>query len=119
MRVTVTVIVVVLVLVLVAVIMLVCRRVVMFMGMGMSVIVYVIMRVFAVMKALPRAWTARIFAKHQRFDRHRHGVGRHADTAKIDIVKVPEHHAVDEEKIAGDMELIAKEVAERLRYVAV
>src|SRR6516164_11119603 len=112
MRVTVTVIVVVLVLVLVAVIMLVCRRVVMFMGMGMSVIVYVIMRVFAVMKALPRAWTARIFAKHQRFDRHRHGVGRHADTAKIDIVKVPEHHAVDELHIA-------KEVAERLRNVAV
>src|ERR1700680_4615579 len=40
-------------------------------------------------QALPRPRAARILAEHQRLDRHRHGVGRHADAAEIDIVEVP------------------------------
>ena len=63
------------------------------MMMTVRVIVRVIMRmimiVVMVMQALPRPRAARVFAEHQRFDGDRHGVGRHADTAEVDIIEVP------------------------------
>ena len=77
------------------------------------------MVVFAVVQALARPWTARIFAEHQRFDRDRHGVGRHADAAEIDIVEVPQHHAVDDQKIAANVTFVAEKMPERVRHVAV
>ena len=62
-----------------------------FVFVAVLVRMFMIMRMImlAVMKALPRPRPARIFAEHQRFDRDRDGVGRHADTAEIDIVEIP------------------------------
>ena len=77
------------------------------------------MIMLAVVQALARPWTARIFAEHQRFDRDRHGVGRHADAAEIDIVEVPQHYAVDDQKVAANAAFVAKEMPERVRHVAV
>ena len=76
------------------------------------------MIMLAVMQTLPRPRTARVFAEHQRFDRDRHGVGRHADPAEIDIVEVPQHHAVDDQ-IAANVAFVAKKMSERVRHVAV
>src|SRR5262245_52381477 len=72
-----------------------------------------------VVDALVWAAAARVLAEHQRLDRHRHGVGRHADAAEIDIVEVPQHHAVDRENLALDQEFLAQDRAERLRDVAI
>ena len=44
-----------------------------------GVIVRVGMIMLVVVDALLRAPAARVLAEHERFDRHRHGVGRHAD----------------------------------------
>ena len=75
--------------------------------------------VLAVVQPLARPWTARIFAEHQRFDRDRHGIGRHADAAEIDIVEVPQHHAVDDQQVAANVAFVAKEMPERVRDIAV
>jgi hypothetical protein len=72
---------------------------------GMMVVVFVIVMVImrmlmimgmlAVVQPLARPRSARILAEHERFDRDRHGIGRHADAAEIDIVEIPQHDAVD------------------------
>ena len=82
---------------------------------------FMIMRVIvlAVVQALARPWTSRIFAEHQRFDGDRHGIGRHAYAPEINIVEVPQHYAVDDQKIAANVAFIAKEMPERVRHVAV
>ena len=56
--------------------------------------------IIMMMQPLARTRAARVFAEHERFDGHRHGVGRHADAAEIDIVEIPQHHAVDDQKFA-------------------
>ena len=58
---------------------------------------------FVMVEALARPRTARILAEYQRFDRYRHGVGRHTDAAEIDIIEVPQHHAVDHQDFALDV----------------
>jgi hypothetical protein len=74
----------------VIVIMLVIMIVVMMvMIMRMTVRMVVIMIMIVMMQTLPRPRAARVFAEHQRFDGDRHGVGRHADAAEIDIVEIP------------------------------
>ena len=87
--------------------------------MAMIMVMIMTMRMIVMMDALMRAAAARILAEHERFDRDRHGIGRHADAAEIDIVEIPQHDAVDDEKIALDVKLVAKEMPERVRYVAV
>jgi len=83
--------------------------------MMMMMIVPVIM----MMNALGRAAASRILAEHQRFDRHRHGIGRHPDASEIDVVEVAQHHAVDREDLARDLELLAQDRSQGLRDVAV
>jgi hypothetical protein len=83
----------------------------------MSMVVIVIM--IMMMQALPWPGTARIFAEHQRFDRHRHRKRGHSNATEIDIVEIPQHYAVDDQELAFDAELVAQDVAERLRHVAV
>ncbi len=85
----------------------------------MAVLMIMIVVMIMVMQTLARPRPARVFVEHQRFDGDRHGVGRHADAAEIDIVEIPEHHAVDDENFARDVKFIAQDVAERLRHVAV
>src|SRR3984893_6295261 len=78
-------------LVIVVVMMRVIMIVVMVMIMRMTVrmIMVVIMIMLMMMQALARPRAARVFAEHQRFDGARHGVGRHADAAEIDVVEIP------------------------------
>ena len=85
----------------------------------MRVVMPMLMIMLAMVQPLPRARTARVFAEHQRFDRDRHGIGRHADAAEIDIVEIPQHDAVDDEKIALNVELVAKEMPKSVCHVAV
>src|SRR5712691_789771 len=91
--------------------------------MAMAVIVLMVMRmivlVLVMVQPLARARPARVLVEHQRLDGHRHGVRREADAAEIDEVEVPQHHAVDGEYLALHVELVAQDVAERLRDVAV
>jgi hypothetical protein len=88
---------------LVMMIMVVRVRVIMvMMAVTMMVMMIVIMPVrmlivmLMMMDALARPRPARIFAEHQRFDGHRHGVGRHTDAAEIDVVEIPQHDAIDD-----------------------
>jgi len=57
--------------------------------MVMTVRMVMIVIVIVMMQTLPRPWAARVFVEHQRFDGDRHGVGRHADAAEIDVVEIP------------------------------
>src|SRR5215467_13585682 len=75
--------------------------------------------VLMMMNALVRAAAARILAEQQRLDRHRHGVGRHADAAEIDVVEIAQHDAIDRQYLALDQKFFAQDRAERLRDVAV
>ncbi len=76
------------------------------MPVSMPVVLSMIMLV--VMQALPRPWAARVLAEHERLDRNRNGTGRHADAPEIDVIEIPQHDAVNDEKFALDMELIAQ-----------
>src|SRR5580692_4125829 len=79
------------VVVVVIVIMVMIMIVVMMMAVRMTVRMIVI--VIMMMQALARPRAARVFTEHQRFNGHRHGVGRHADAAEIDVVEIPQHDA--------------------------
>src|SRR6266403_1845155 len=57
-------------------------------AVSMIMIMMMIVPVLVMMNPLVRAAAARIFAEQQRLDRHRHGVGRHADAAEIDVVEI-------------------------------
>src|SRR3954469_14789540 len=87
--------------------------------MVMAMIVSMLMPVLMVVDALVRATAARVFAEQQRLDRNRHGERRHADTAKIDVVEVAQHHAVDGQDLALDQQFLAQDRPERLGDVAV
>ncbi len=62
-------------------------RVVVIRPMPMAVVM--IMPMMVMMEPMLPARLARILAEDQGFDRHRHGVGRHADASEIDIIEVP------------------------------
>ena len=87
--------------------------------MVMVVVVIVVMVMVMVVQALPRARAARVLVEYQRLDGDRHGVGRHANTAEVDVVEIPQHHAIDHQHVAFDVKLLAQDMAERLRHVAV
>ena len=89
------------------------------MTMLVGVRVVMLMIIVVMVQSLARTRTTRVFVKHQRLDRHRHRVGRHADPTQVDIVEVPQHHAIDDQQLAVDLQLFAQDVAERLRHVAV
>src|SRR5262249_17744394 len=94
--------------------------VIMVMMVIMTVIVVIVgMPALVMVDALVRAAGAGILAEQQRLERHRHGVGRHADAAEVDVVEVAQDNAVDGEHLALDVELLAQYGAERLRDVAV
>src|SRR5712691_12428828 len=84
-----------------------------------TVVVSMIMRVIMMVKALERPAAPRVLAEHQRFDRHRHGIGRHPDASEVDVVEVAQHHAVDRQNFALDLELLAQDRAQGLSDVAV
>ena len=79
----------------------------------------VLMIMLVVVQALVRSRAARVFVEHQRFDGDRHRVGRHADAAEVDVVEIPQHHAVDHQELAFDIKLVAQDMTERLRHVAI
>src|ERR1700686_3392251 len=87
--------------------------------MVMPMRMVMVMLVIVMMQPLARTRAARILAEDERLDGHRHRVGRIADAAEIDVVEIPQHHAVDDEELAPDIHLVAQDVAERLRHVAV
>src|SRR5690348_6586657 len=91
----------------------------MLMGMRVAMLVLMVVIVVMMVQPLARARAARILAEHQRLDGHRHGVGGIADAAEVDVVEVPQHDAVDREKLALDVHLVTQDVAERLSDVAV
>ena len=66
-----------------------------------------------------RARAARIFAEHQRLDRHRDGERRHPHLAEIDVIEIHQHHAVDDEDFALDAKFFPQERPEGLGDVAV
>ena len=85
----------------------------------MVMVVPMVVVMVMVMQPLARPRAARVLAEDQRFDRHRHRVGRHADPAEIDIVEVHQHDAVDDEDFARRPRAPRAGGAERLRHVAV
>src|ERR1700733_16008210 len=86
---------------------------------AVMVMMAVIMFMVMMMQSLARPRPARVLAEHQRFDGDRHGIGRHADAAKVAIVEIPQHHAIDDKKFAVDVQFFAQDMAERLRHVAI
>jgi len=87
--------------------------------MVMLMSVRLVMLMLVMVQPLTRARAARILAEHQRLDGHRHRIGRHADAAEIDVVEIPKHDPVDDQELAFDMKLLAQDMAEGLRHVAV
>src|ERR1700704_5010423 len=87
--------------------------------MAVRMIMRVAMIVIMMVQPLARTGPARILAEDQRLDGHRHREGRIADAAEINIVEVPQHHAVDHQELARHPHLVPQDVAERLRHVAV
>jgi len=73
----------------VIVIVLVIMIVVMMMAVRMTVRMVMLMIIIVMMQTLPRPRAARVFVKYERLDGDRHGVGRHADAAEVDIVEIP------------------------------
>jgi hypothetical protein len=69
----------------------------------MVMTVRMIMVMIVMVQPLARPWPARVLVEDERFNGDRHRIGRHADTAEIDIVEVPQHHAVDDQKLACDV----------------
>src|SRR5215470_8768969 len=61
----------------------------------------------------------RVLAEDQRLDGDRHGVGRHADAAEIDVVEVHQDDAVDNQDVARNIKLFAQDGPKSLRHVAV
>src|ERR1700733_7162821 len=94
-------------LVVVAVVMVVTVVFIMAVVMAVIMVVMMVMTVFVLMMVQPlaRPRPARILVEHQRFDGDRHGIGRHADAAEIDIVEIPQHHAIDDQTLALPMKL--------------
>src|SRR5215813_14234978 len=86
--------------------------------MLVSMPVVMSMIVLVVMQALPRPWAARVLAEHERPDRNRNGTGRHADAPEIQATEIPQREAVNDEKFALGMELIAQQVPKSLRPIA-
>jgi hypothetical protein len=76
-------VVVVMMMIMIVVMVVIAMRMIMRMTVGM------VMTIIMMMQTLARPWAARVFAEHQRFNGDRHGVGRHADAAEIDIVEIP------------------------------
>src|SRR5258707_14785439 len=72
-----------------------------------------------VMLVVVRLLHARILAEDQGFDRHRHGERGHAYPSEVDVIEIPERHAVDCEHLRADAPLLLEEGAERLGDVAV
>ena len=93
--------------------------VVMVVPVRMAVTVTVGVIIVVMVDTLRRPAALHLLAEHQRLDGDRHGVGRHADTAEVDVVEIAQHHAVDAKDLALDQELLAQDRAERLRDVAV
>ena len=62
---------------------------------------------------------ARVGAEDQRLDRHRHGEGRHAHAAQIDVVEVPQSDAVEHQHLGRHAQLVLEDRAERLGDIAV
>src|SRR5438067_1286394 len=81
--------------VMVPVSMLMVMMVVMPMCVSLLMIMMITMPMLMMMDALVRTAAARVLAEHERLDGHRHRVGRQPDFAEIDIVEIPQHHAVD------------------------
>ena len=95
------------------------------MRMAMIVIMTVAMAVtmrMAVMMGVQMRLTLRqprIFAEHQRLDRHRHGERRHAHTTEVDVVEVPERDAVEDQHLGGNADLFLEQGAKAERDVGV
>ena len=49
---------------------------------------------------------ARVLAEHQRLDRHRHGHRWQPDLGEVDVIEVPQHHAVDRQDLAFNAKLL-------------
>jgi hypothetical protein len=83
------------------------------------VVMHMIVIMTMTMVIVFQMWITRIFAEDQRFDRYRHCLRRHTDTAKIDVIEIPQHHPIDNQYLACDIHLLAQDCAKRLRHVAI
>src|SRR6185312_13458898 len=93
------------------------RGMMMMVVMARAVLVAVAMVVAVRVAAHARA--ARVLAEHQRLDGDGHGVRGHAHAAEVDVVEIPERHAVDHQHLGGEAPLFLEERAQRMRDVAV
>ena len=85
----------------------------------MVMMMIAVMRMFVMMDELTRTRAARILTEDEGFDSHWHRIGWHPDSPKIDIVEIPQDHAIDGKNLAFDIEFFAQNCAERLRYIAI
>ena len=88
-------------------------------GMGVTRRILMAMTVRRTMFVVEPLAGARIVGEHQRLDGHRHGARRQADLAEIDIVEIPQHHAVYHQHADRYFQLVLKDMAKRLRDIAV
>src|SRR5262245_59475270 len=77
----------------------------------MAVAIIVVM----VMDTLRRTSALHLLAEYQRLDGDRHGIGRHADAAEVDVIEVAQQHTIDAEDLALDQEFLAQDRTQRLR----
>src|SRR5882672_11654435 len=102
------------------VLMIVSMAVIMVMMMVMAVLMIVVVRMIMPMRVVARVVRmTRILAEHQRLDRDRHRVRWQTDAAEVDVIEVPQRHAVDHQDLVLELELLAQNRTERLRDVAV
>lgn len=85
----------------------------------MNVMMIIVMTMAVAIVIMMQMRMTRIFAKNQRFDRYRYCLRRHTDTAEIDVIKIPQHHPIDNQYLACDIHLLTQDCAERLRHVAI
>src|SRR4051812_17486929 len=79
----------------------------MIVSMIVPVIVAVAVRMIVTMQMCLALRQPRVLAEHQRFDGHRHGHRGQADAPEINVVEIPQHHAVDAQDLAVHVELLA------------
>ncbi len=89
------------------------------MTVAVTVMVLMILGMLVPLTLVADVRVAWILAENQRLDRYRNRLRRQPHAAQINVIEIPQHHAVDHQKLIGDVQFIAQNCAQRLRNIAV
>ena len=63
--------------------------------LAMAMVVVNMLMMAVMMGIVVQVRMTRIFAEDKGFDRYRHSLRRHTDTAEVNVIEISQHYAVD------------------------